>query len=117
MIQQRPLGLGTHIFVPNADAAVEFYRAAFGASELIRHNLPDGRILFVELAFGPDKLLLSQEISELNALAPASVGGGEPWRRRAFHAATGASVRGRAAPRAGARDRRAPASSAARGPE
>jgi hypothetical protein len=75
MTQQRPLGLGTHIFVPDANAAVEFYRAAFGASELIRHSLPDGRVLFVELAFGPDKLLLSQEISELDALAPASVGG------------------------------------------
>lgn len=75
MTQQRPLGLGTHIFVPDADSAVEFYRAAFGATELIRHNLPDGRVLFVELAFGPDKLLLSQEISELDALAPDSVGG------------------------------------------
>jgi hypothetical protein len=75
MTVQRPLGLGTHIFVPDADAAVEFYRAAFGATELIRHHLPDGRILFVELAFGPDKLLLSQEIPELDARAPASVGG------------------------------------------
>ena len=42
MTQQRPLGLGTHIFVPDADAAVDFYRAAFGATELIRHNLPTG---------------------------------------------------------------------------
>jgi PhnB protein len=75
MTQQRPLGLGTHIFVPDPDAAVAFYRAAFGATELIRHNLPDGRILFVELAFGPDKLLLSQEITELDALAPDTVGG------------------------------------------
>lgn len=31
--------------------------------------------MFVELAFGPDKLLLSQEISELDALAPARLGG------------------------------------------
>jgi hypothetical protein len=75
MTAQRPLGLGTHIFVPDADAAAEFYRAAFGATELIRHHLPDGRILFVELAFGPDKLLLSQEIPELDARAPATVGG------------------------------------------
>ena len=75
MTQRRPLGLGTHIFVPDADAAVAFYRAAFGATELIRHHLPDGRVLFVELAFGPDKLLLSQEISELDALAPARLGG------------------------------------------
>jgi PhnB protein len=75
MIHQRPLGLGTHIFVPDADAAVAFYREAFGATEIIRHRLPDGRVLFVELAFGPDKLLLSEEIEELGALAPATLGG------------------------------------------
>jgi PhnB protein len=75
MTHQRPLGLGTHIFVPDADAAVAFYSQAFGAAELIRHRLPDGRVLFVELAVGPDKLLLSEEIAELNALAPSSLGG------------------------------------------
>ena len=75
MTPQRPLGLGTHIFVPDADAAVAFYRDVFGAAELIRQRLPDGRVMFVELAFGPDKLVLSEEIKELDALAPASVGG------------------------------------------
>lgn len=75
MTHQRPLGLGTHIFVPHADAAVAFYRQAFGAAELLRHHLPDGRALFVELAFGPDKLLLSEEIAELDALAPTTLGG------------------------------------------
>jgi uncharacterized glyoxalase superfamily protein PhnB len=50
MTRQRPLGLGTHIFVPDADAAVAFYSEAFDAAELIRHHLPDGRVLFVEPA-------------------------------------------------------------------
>jgi uncharacterized glyoxalase superfamily protein PhnB len=72
MTRTRPLGLGTHIFVPDADAAVAFYTDAFGAAEIIRHRLPDGRVLFVELAVGPDKLLLSEEIAELSALAPAT---------------------------------------------
>ena len=40
------------------------------------HRLPDGRVLFVELAVGPDKLLLSEEIPELNAVAPPL--GGSP---------------------------------------
>jgi PhnB protein len=75
MNRQRPLGLGTHIFVSDADAAVAFYSEAFGATELIRHRLPDGRVLFVEMAVGPDKLLLSEEIAELHALAPSSLGG------------------------------------------
>jgi len=75
MNRQRPLGLGTHIFVSDADAAVAFYSEAFGATELIRHRLPDGRVLFVEMAVGPDKLLLSEEIPELHALAPSTLGG------------------------------------------
>jgi uncharacterized glyoxalase superfamily protein PhnB len=76
MTRQRPLGLGTHIFVTDANAAVRFYSEAFGAAELVRQRLPDGRVLFVELAVGPDKLLLSEEIAELNALAPL------PWEAR-----------------------------------
>ena len=75
MTRQRPLGLGTHIFVSDADAAVAFYSEAFGAAELIRHCLPDGRVLIVELAVGPDKLLLSEEIKELNAVSPSTLGG------------------------------------------
>ena len=75
MTRQRPLGLGTHIFVTDADAAVAFYTEAFGATELVRHCLPDGRVLFVELAVGPDKLLLSEEIKELNAVSPTTLGG------------------------------------------
>jgi PhnB protein len=75
MTRLRPLGLGTHIFVTDADAAVAFYTEAFGAAELVRHRLPDGRVLFVELAVGPDKLLLSEEITELNAVAPTTLGG------------------------------------------
>jgi uncharacterized glyoxalase superfamily protein PhnB len=75
MTRQRPLGLGTHIFVTDADAAVRFYSEVFGAAELVRQRLPDGRVLFVELAVGPDKLVLSEEIAELNALAPSTLGG------------------------------------------
>jgi PhnB protein len=75
MTRQRPLGLGTHIFVTDADAAVAFYTEAFGATELVRHCLPDGRVLFVELAVGPDKLLLSEEIKELKAVSPTTLGG------------------------------------------
>ena len=46
MTRQRPLGLSIHIFVSDADAAVAFYREAFGAAELLRQRLPDGRVLF-----------------------------------------------------------------------
>lgn len=75
MNDRRPLGLNCHIFVRDADAAVAFYRDVFGAAELFRQTMPDGTILFVELAVGPDRLLVSEEVAALNALAPPTVGG------------------------------------------
>lgn len=75
MNEVRPLDLSSHIFVSDADAAVAFYRDVFGATELFRNRLPDGRVLFVELAFGSAKLLVSEEISELGALSPHTLGG------------------------------------------
>jgi PhnB protein len=75
MTSQRPRGLTPHLFVRDTDAAVSFYRAAFGAAELLRNTLPDGRVLFVELAVGPARLLLSEETPSLNALAPPTLGG------------------------------------------
>ena len=75
MSDQRPLGLSPHIFVTDADAAIAFYRDVFGATELFRQTLPDGTVLFVELAVGPAKLLVSQEVPALGALAPPTLGG------------------------------------------
>ena len=72
---ERPLDLSPHIFVADPDAAVTFYQEVFGAHELFRNRLPDGRILFVEMAFGPAKLLLSGEVAHINALGPLSIGG------------------------------------------
>jgi PhnB protein len=71
----RPLGLTPHLFVRDPDAAVAFYRAAFGAAELLRNRLPDGRVLFVELAVGPARLLVGEETPSLGALAPPTIGG------------------------------------------
>ena len=56
-------------------AAISFYRKAFGAVELFRNVLPDGTVLFIELAVGGARLLVSEEVARLNALAPPSVGG------------------------------------------
>ena len=75
MTAQRPRGLTPHLFVRDTDGAVAFYRSAFGAAELLRTRLPDGRVLFVELALGDGRLLLSEETPSLNALAPPTIGG------------------------------------------
>ncbi|MGH8930085.1 MAG: VOC family protein, partial [Egibacteraceae bacterium] len=52
-----------------------FYTEAFGACELVRNMLPNGVVLFVEIAVGDCRLLLSEETPGLDALAPPSIGG------------------------------------------
>ena len=71
----RPTALCPHLFVTDAEEATRFYSAAFGAVELLRNTLPDGRVIFAELALGDGRLLLSEETPSLNALAPSTVGG------------------------------------------
>lgn len=71
----RPRSLLAHVFVRDPDRAIRFYQEGFGAAELFRTTLPDGRVLFVELAVGDGRLLVSEEITELDALAPETVGG------------------------------------------
>jgi len=71
----RPIALTPHLFVRHTDDAVRFYASAFGAVELFRNALPDGRVLFVELALGGGRVLISEETPSLKALAPSTIGG------------------------------------------
>ena len=75
MSDLRPVAVTPHLFVRNTDEAVAFYVRAFGAVELFRNALPDGTVLFVELALGQARVLVSEETPSLNALAPPSIGG------------------------------------------
>jgi len=75
MSPTRPRGLAPHIFVRGADAAAAYYCRVFEAEELVRQTLPDGHILFIELALGPARLLLSEDTPSLKAHAPSSVDG------------------------------------------
>jgi PhnB protein len=75
LTSSRPRGLYPHLFVLGADAACDFYRRGFGASELLRNTLGDGTVLFIELAIGDGRLLISEETPALRALAPPTIGG------------------------------------------
>lgn len=75
MSDERAVAVTPHLFVRKTDEAVRFYIQAFGAAELFRNTLPDGRVMFVELALGQGRVLVSEETPSLNALAPPTVGG------------------------------------------
>ncbi len=59
-----------YLRMKDAEAAIRFYKAAFGVTEKFRLVEPSGRIGHVELAFGPHTLMLSDEFPEYGILAP-----------------------------------------------
>ena len=64
-----------HLVVAGADRAAAFYAAAFGARELRRIPVPDGRLMSVQLQLGPVVLHLADEFPEMGVVAPATIGG------------------------------------------
>src|SRR5689334_5729921 len=64
-----------HIVVRDAERAVAFYRNAFGAQEVSRIPVPDGRLMSVQLRIGDALLHLADEFAEMGVLAPPSIGG------------------------------------------
>ncbi|GGM54502.1 glyoxalase [Longimycelium tulufanense] len=68
-------GVTPQLTVSDTDAAVRFYRAAFGADELLRNHGPDGRVIHCELLIAGGRLLVHDEFREHGNLSPVSLGG------------------------------------------
>jgi PhnB protein len=64
-----------HLVVQGADRAAAFHRDAFGAEELDRIPVPDGRLMSVRLRLGDGLLHLADEFPEMGVLAPPTIGG------------------------------------------
>lgn len=64
-----------HFTVRGAERAVAFYRDAFGAEELSRIPVPDGRLMSVQLRIAGDVVHLADEFPEMGVLSPLSLGG------------------------------------------
>ncbi|HET6583070.1 MAG TPA: VOC family protein, partial [Nannocystaceae bacterium] len=61
--------------VDDAAKAIEFYKAAFGATENDRMADPAGKIMHCELAIGNSVLMLSDEYPEMGAKSATTIGG------------------------------------------
>jgi PhnB protein len=64
-----------HIVVQGAQRAAEFYRDAFGAEEVDRIPVPDGRLMSVQLRIGDGLLHVADEFPEMGIVAPPTIGG------------------------------------------
>jgi PhnB protein len=78
--ERAPFRLGVptpYLRVDDANRAIGFYRAVFGAEEVVRLTEPGGRVAHAELRMGEggSPLMLSDEYPESGIRGPAALGG------------------------------------------
>lgn len=77
-VQPVPAGyhtLAPYLAVREAAKAIDFYKRAFGAIEVIRLGMPDGKIGHAEIQIEDSRIMLSDEFPEHGAISPESLGG------------------------------------------
>src|SRR5437762_4053544 len=64
-----------YLIVNDGARAIEFYKKAFGATEMFRMDGPDGRIGHAEIKIGDSPVMLADEFPEMNVRGPLTLGG------------------------------------------
>ena len=75
-----PVPTGHHTVTPylsvkNGTKALEFYKQAFGAVELYKMIVPDGRLGHAEIRIGDSVVMLADEFPEYGGKTPQTLGG------------------------------------------
>jgi PhnB protein len=68
-------GATPYLTVKGAAAAIEFYRRALGAEEVLRIEAPAGLIGHAELRIGKAIVMLSEEYPDMGIVGPLALGG------------------------------------------
>lgn len=76
----KPIPEGYHsvtpyLIVSGGVEAIEFYKKAFGATELFRFPAPGGKIGHAEIKIGDSPIMLADEFPEMGYKGPQSIGG------------------------------------------
>ena len=76
----RPIPEGYHSITPyliirGAASALEFYKKAFDAVEVLRLEGPGGKIMHAEIKLGDSIIMLADEFPEMGHRGPQSLGG------------------------------------------
>ena len=64
-----------YLIVNGAVRAIEFYKQAFGATEVMRIGAPGGKVGHAEIKIGDSHLMLADEHPEWDARSPQTIGG------------------------------------------
>jgi|GraSoiStandDraft_50_1057286.scaffolds.fasta_scaffold82255_3 PhnB protein len=75
-----PIPKGYHTVTPylvldDASRAIEFYKKAFGAQEIMRMQGPPGKIAHAEIKIGDSPVMISDEMPGASDRSPKSLGG------------------------------------------
>ena len=75
-----PIPNGYHAVIPyltvrGAAAAIDFYKAAFGATEVLRLGMPDGSVAHAEIEVAGSRVMLGDECPEWGNRSPLTLGG------------------------------------------
>jgi PhnB protein len=76
----KPIPEGYHTATPylviqGAANAIEFYKKAFGATELMRMSGPGGKVMHAEIKIGDSPIMLGDEFPEMGVRGPKALGG------------------------------------------
>jgi PhnB protein len=76
----KPVPDGYHTVTPyltirGAAAAIEFYKRAFSATEIMRIADPNGKVGHAEIRIGDSPIMLSEEMPEMGVRSPEAIGG------------------------------------------
>jgi PhnB protein len=64
-----------YLIISGAAAAIDFYKKAFGATELFRMPAPGGRVGHAELKIGDSPIMLADEFPDMGHKSPTTLGG------------------------------------------
>jgi len=76
----KPIPEGYHTVTPylivnNASEAIQFYKKALGAIEVLRLPSPDGKVMHAEIKIGDSMVMLADEFPDRDIRGPLSLGG------------------------------------------
>lgn len=64
-----------YLIMDDAARAIDFYKRAFGATELMRYDAPGGKIGHAEIRVGDSVIMLADEHPEMGYRSPKALGG------------------------------------------
>jgi PhnB protein len=64
-----------YLIVNTAATAIEWYKKAFGATEMVRLADPTGKVMHAEIRVGGSAFMLADEFPEMGYRSPLSLGG------------------------------------------